>query len=139
MKIPKSFECVDEYLGSFIYPLLEETRAELASAMETVYEAPFAEVTYFEEGNDFFLYDVKVEHGRNGVSNHGREPYRALPGDIVLISDLKPEKENVFGPPRAGCTFILGSVRDMKGDESDDDFTSSSFKLKTGEHVMFIK
>ncbi|KAK4406232.1 Regulator of nonsense transcripts 1 [Sesamum angolense] len=90
-EIPQSFESVDQYLGSYVFPLLEETRAELASALETVYKAPFAEVTSFNElKGDKLQYHVKVDHWRNRKSD-GKEPYRTLPGDVVLLSDLKPE------------------------------------------------
>ncbi|GJU21929.1 hypothetical protein Tco_1155271 [Tanacetum coccineum] len=45
--IPVSFESEDHYFGSFVYPLLEETRCQLASSMETMYRAPFADIVAF--------------------------------------------------------------------------------------------
>ena len=52
-KIPESFESVKDYLGFFVSPLLEETRAQLQSSMEILYRAPFAEVVDFEETKPF--------------------------------------------------------------------------------------
>ncbi|KAI3470133.1 hypothetical protein Pfo_026796 [Paulownia fortunei] len=133
-KIPESFECVDQYLGSYVFPLLEETRAELASAMETIYKAPFAEVASFRKlKQDTLLYDVKVDHWRNRISDRGREPYRTLPGDVVLLSDLKPETASDL--LCAGSTYTFASVRNIAEDESGDSCTSSNFKLKTAEHI----
>ncbi|KAK6146300.1 hypothetical protein DH2020_020169 [Rehmannia glutinosa] len=133
-KIPESFECVDLYLGSYVFPLLEETRAELATAMETVYKAPFAEITSFAELKcDKLFYDVKVDHWRNRISDRGREPYRTLPGDIVLVSNMKPETASDLG--RAGWTYTFACVRNIAEDESGGGFTSSNFKLKTAEHI----
>ncbi|XP_059668939.1 uncharacterized protein LOC132314035 [Cornus florida] len=63
-KIPLSFQSEDNYLGSYVFPLLEETRAELASSMEILYRAPFAEVISFNECklHGKLLYDVKFSY-----------------------------------------------------------------------------
>ncbi|KAK4424964.1 Helicase SEN1 [Sesamum alatum] len=133
-EIPQSFESVDQYLGSYVFPLLEETRAELASAMETVYKAPYAEVTSFKElKGDKLQYDVKVDHWRNRIIERGREPYRTLPGDVVLLSNLKPE--TVSDLQRVGWTFTFASVTHTVGDENGDNCTPSNFKVKTAKHV----
>ncbi|KAB2623949.1 hypothetical protein D8674_015609 [Pyrus ussuriensis x Pyrus communis] len=60
-QIPKSFQSVQHYFGSYLFPLLEETRAQVHSSMETIYRAPFAEVVAFEEAKPYGknLYDVK--------------------------------------------------------------------------------
>ncbi|KAI3730446.1 hypothetical protein L1987_61616 [Smallanthus sonchifolius] len=65
--IPQTFESEEHYFGSFVYPLLEETRAELASAMETMYRAPYAEIFSINEarGHGKLLYDVTVGSWRN--------------------------------------------------------------------------
>ncbi|KAL0302225.1 UNVERIFIED_CONTAM: hypothetical protein Sangu_3111700 [Sesamum angustifolium] len=136
-EIPQSFESVDQYLGSYVFPLLEETRAELASALETVYKAPFAEVTSFNElKGDKLQYHVKVDHWRNRKSERGKEPYRTLPGDVVLLSDLKPE--TVCYLQRVDRTFTFASVTNTVDDEtreSGDNCTPSNFKVKTEKHV----
>ncbi|KAL8483086.1 hypothetical protein ACS0TY_025947 [Phlomoides rotata] len=134
--IPESFESVDHYLASFVYPLLEETRSELASALETAYKAPFAEVTYCKESKrDELLYSVKVDYWRNIKSDRGKEPYRTLPGDFVLLSDSNPERFLDFG--RVDCSYTFASVTYISGDDVDDDstFSSSDFKLKTAGSI----
>ncbi|GKC21668.1 hypothetical protein Tco_1023818, partial [Tanacetum coccineum] len=40
--LPLTLESEEHYFASFVYPLLEETRADLASSMEIMYRAPFA-------------------------------------------------------------------------------------------------
>ncbi|KAL7106139.1 hypothetical protein ACP275_07G092500 [Erythranthe tilingii] len=133
-KIPKSFESVDKYLCSYIFPLLEETRAELASAVEAVYNAPFAEVASLtERTRGKCVYDVKVGCWRNRFSDNGGEPYRTLPGDIVLLSDSKPE--TISGTSLTGRTYILASIKNIEDEESDDGRAFSSFKLKTAAHI----
>ncbi|KAL7102526.1 hypothetical protein ACP275_08G125400 [Erythranthe tilingii] len=135
-KIPESFESVDSYLGSYIFPLLEETRAELASATETVYNAPFAEVTSFsEQRHGKFLYDVKVDDWRNRLSDGGRDPYKTLPGDLVLISDVEPK--TISDLLRVGFTYTLASVINIEDDGSDNNCASSSFALKSSREIDF--
>lgn len=145
-KIPKAFESVDGYLSSYVYPLLEETRAALASSLEAVYKAPYAEVVSLEEAKPdaqapseevvflkeakpaTCLYNVKVDNWRNRTSDRGKEPYRTLPGDFVMLSDSKPE--SVSHLRRIGQTYTFASVTTMSDNGNDDSCTSSGFKLK---------
>ncbi|XP_073120215.1 uncharacterized ATP-dependent helicase C29A10.10c-like [Henckelia pumila] len=121
-KIPESFKSVDRYLGSYVFPLLEETRAELASAMETIYKAPFAEVTSLTEHGKC-LHSVVVDFWRNRIT--GKEPYRrTLPGDILLLSDLKPESVSDLGRVDF-WKFVLASVTQIS-----DGKNRPSFKVK---------
>lgn len=128
-KIPEVFGSVDHYLLSYVYPLLEETRAALASSLETVYKAPFAEVVSLEEAKPTLLYNVRVDNWRNKISDRGKEPYKTLPGDLVLLSDFKPESASDL--QRVGRTYTFASVVNISDDENGDDCTSSGFKLKT--------
>ncbi|KAI3921006.1 hypothetical protein MKW92_046637, partial [Papaver armeniacum] len=47
--IPKRFESIQQYLGSYTMPLMEETRMEICSQMEFMSGVPHAEVTSVEE------------------------------------------------------------------------------------------
>ncbi|XP_073308336.1 uncharacterized protein [Primulina huaijiensis] len=133
-KIPQSFESVDQYLGSYVFPLLEETRAELASAMETVYKAPFAEVASLTELiHGKHLLSVQVDCWRNRITLRGREPYRTLPGDILLLSDLKPESYSDLG--RVGWKFVLAYVTNISEDENGDNYSSTGFKVKAATSI----
>ncbi|WMV17912.1 hypothetical protein MTR67_011297 [Solanum verrucosum] len=92
-KIPESFESVDHYLSSFVFPLLEETRAYIAVSLKDIVKAPFAELISFEvvlEPNGSLVFDVEVNYWRNHCCD-GRVPYRTSPGDIVVISNVKLE------------------------------------------------
>ncbi|KAL8483069.1 hypothetical protein ACS0TY_025932 [Phlomoides rotata] len=137
-KIPESFESVDQYLASYVFPLLEETRFELASALETVYNAPYAEVTYFRElRHERGSYSVKVERWENRTSDRGKDPYRTLPGDFVLLSVLRPE--NVSDLMCAGWSYTFANVTTIYEDEheSGDNSTLCGFKLKTADGIDF--
>lgn len=134
--IPESFESVDHYLSSYVYPLLEETRAELASALEVAYKAPFAEIKHFNESKrEKLLYSVKVDYWINSRSDSGKEPYRTLPDDFVLLSDSKPERLSDL--ESADFTYTFASVRSISGDGSDGNcaFGSSDFELTTAGSI----
>ncbi|KAL8238227.1 hypothetical protein R6Q59_019308 [Mikania micrantha] len=110
-KIPLNFKSQAHYVGSFVYPLLEETRAELATAMEIMYRAPNAEIFSINEarGREKLLYDITVANWRNRFSERGKEPYKTLPGDLLILADGKPE--SVSDLQRMGRFWAFSSVK----------------------------
>ncbi|KAK9275351.1 hypothetical protein L1049_022615 [Liquidambar formosana] len=134
-KIPESFQTVEHYLGSFVFPLLEETRAELCSSMEIISRAPFAEVIAFDECKPYgtSLYDVKVDYWRNRFSDRGKEPYRTLPGDIFILADAKPEI--ISDLQRVGRTWTFALVTKIPDDDNEDVSTSTYFKVKASKDI----
>ncbi|ONI28251.1 hypothetical protein PRUPE_1G134300, partial [Prunus persica] len=134
-KIPESFHSVWQYFGSYIHPLLEETRAQVHSSMETIDKAPFAEVVGFEECNPHGVgaygrnvYDIKVDCWRNRFSDRGKEPYKTLPGDLFVLADAKPE--TVSDLQRVARSWAFVSVTNVSENENEDDTTSLYFKVK---------
>ncbi|KAI3730441.1 hypothetical protein L1987_61611 [Smallanthus sonchifolius] len=137
--IPQTFESEEHYFGSFVYPLLEETRAELASAMETMYRAPYAEIFSINEarGHGKLLYDVTVGSWRNKTSERGKEPYSTLPGDLLILADGKPESFSDL--QRVGRPWAFSLVNRISEDDvvDDVDSTSTRFKVKASQQVEF--
>ncbi|KAG7980453.1 hypothetical protein I3843_05G183000 [Carya illinoinensis] len=129
--IPQSFESVDQYFESYVYPLLEETRAELHSSMEIISRAPFAEVIVFHESKAYGgtkVYDVEVDQWRNRFTVRGEEPYKTLPGDVFVLADAKPE--DVSDLQRIGRQWAFVAVTKIPEDVNEDDSTSTRFKVK---------
>ncbi|GKB01098.1 hypothetical protein Tco_0829142, partial [Tanacetum coccineum] len=91
--IPLTFKSEEHYFGSFAYPLLEETRCELASSMELIYGAPFADILSINESKsgENMLYDVTVGPWKNQSSERGKDDYHRLVGDLLILVDGKPE------------------------------------------------
>ncbi|XP_028060359.1 uncharacterized protein LOC114263971 [Camellia sinensis] len=123
-RIPQSFQSVQHYLGSFVSPLLEEIRAELSSSMEAISNAPFAKVLKYKP-YETRTYDVTVDYWRNISSHQSKVPYRALPGDIFVFTEAKPE--TIDDLKRSGRTLTLGCVRKRTG---DDDIAATHFKVE---------
>nr|POE69455.1 helicase sen1 [Quercus suber] len=120
--IPESFESVHQYFDSYIDPLLEETRAQLYSSMEIISTAPFAEVIAFDESEPYGenLYDLQVENWSNRCSDRSKEPYKTLPGDILILVDAKPE--HVSDLQRRSWAFVM--VTKIQEDDIGDNSTS---------------
>ncbi|KAH9698658.1 UvrD-like helicase ATP-binding domain-containing protein [Citrus sinensis] len=135
-RIPFSFRSVGQYFESFVFPLLEETRANLMSGMEKISNAPFAQVVAFEDSKPYgsMLYDVKVDCWRNRFSNLGREPYKTLPGDILVLADAKPETASDL--QRVGRMWTFVSVANVTEDENEIDTSSTYFKVNATKEIQ---
>ncbi|KAK6921421.1 DNA2/NAM7 helicase, helicase domain, partial [Dillenia turbinata] len=116
-KIPLSFQSVSHYLGSYHFPLLEETRAELSSAMELISRAPYAQVISLEESKPYgtSLYNLIVDSWKNKHIGSGKKPYRTLPGDIFIIIDAKVESVSDIEHP--GRAWTLAWVPKLTDEE----------------------
>ncbi|CAN0880576.1 TPR and ankyrin repeat-containing protein 1 [Linum grandiflorum] len=143
-KIPGSFESAKQYFSTFVLPLLEETRAELESAMEAISTAPFAKVTSFEECKAYgtFMYDVQVCDWGNCYGGSRNERYKTLPGDIVVLAAAKPE--TVSDLQRVGRWWSLALVTAFSEDDDKESTNCSHFRvqasnvLKVGNEVTVI-
>ncbi|KAI9169698.1 hypothetical protein LWI28_016412 [Acer negundo] len=122
--IPETFQSVGQYFGSFVYPLLEETRTQLCSSLETIEEAPYAEIVGLEESKSMpyrygtQLYNVKVDEWRNRFSGW-KEPYKTLPGDVLILADAKPESASDLQRMGRMWTFLL--VTKIPDEDKDED------------------
>ncbi|XP_010068664.3 uncharacterized protein LOC104453580 [Eucalyptus grandis] len=124
--IPDQFQSVQDYLGSYVYPLLEETRASLCSSLENISLLPFTEVIECVEctgsGNS---YAVKGGQWNNESNTRGKETYKTLPGDILILTDAKPA--TVPDLERFGRRWAFALVRMIGEDDEEDEATSSTY------------
>ncbi|CAK7326903.1 unnamed protein product [Dovyalis caffra] len=133
-KIPESFLSVQHYLGSYILPLLEETRAQLHSSIDIIVRAPYASVISFSEckPDGRLVYDVTVDCWRNRFSDCGKHPYTTLPGDIVILTDAKPKTTSDL--QSTGRAWTLALVADVK-DNADDSVIKFAYRVKASKDV----
>nr|XP_043619930.1 uncharacterized protein LOC122591746 [Erigeron canadensis] len=138
-RIPLTFDSEAQYFSSFIYPLLEETRAQVASSLEFINILPYAEITNIQKANSdiSFMYDVTVGPWRNRSFERGKPPYETFPGDLLIFMDGKAE--SVSNLQRMGRTWALSLVRKMKDNDNGDDIdnTLMSFKVDASQHIEF--
>ncbi|PWA60761.1 uvrD-like Helicase, ATP-binding domain, P-loop containing nucleoside triphosphate hydrolase [Artemisia annua] len=128
--IPLTFESEEHYFGSFVYPLLEETRCELASSMEIMYKSPFADILSINvsKGGENMLYDVTIGPWKNQYSECGKDLYHTILGDLLILVDGKPE--SITDLQHVGRTWTFSMVKNYEDD-------SRSMKVKTSKPIEF--
>ncbi|PKI40624.1 hypothetical protein CRG98_038973 [Punica granatum] len=103
--------------------------------MEGISTLPYARVMRFEEckpyGKNFF--EVKVDSWRNRSSKRGKEPYKMLPGDVLILTDSVPK--TVSDLQRMGRIWPFASVTKISDDKSEGDFALVDFKVVTGKKM----
>ncbi|KAH9658783.1 hypothetical protein KPL70_023622 [Citrus sinensis] len=97
--------------------------------------APYAQVIAFEELKPYGAnqYGIEVDYWRNTISNSGKEPYKTLPGDILVLADFKPEK--VSDLRRVGRTWTFVSVTTVPDDE-DENKKENRYKVKARNNMQ---
>lgn len=79
------------------------------------------------------LYDVKVDYWRNRCGGRGKEPYKTLPGDLVVLTGAKPE--TVPDLQRVGTSWTFAMVTKITEDEEDTTTSSLYFKVKASKDI----
>ncbi|OAY66172.1 Helicase SEN1, partial [Ananas comosus] len=109
-KIPKTFTSLEDYLSSYTFPLIEETRADMCSALESFAHAPFVQVISMEDSMPIKLtYRVVVADSTQSTSNPGRaETYTPKDADIFVLSEFKPKHLSEL--TRNQSSYVIASV-----------------------------
>ncbi|OIW00707.1 hypothetical protein TanjilG_09676 [Lupinus angustifolius] len=134
--IELSFNSVDHYFGSYVYPLLEETRAQLCSSMEILSSAPFAEVVSLctVKSDEKNFYEVSTDSWKNRSSGNGKELYKILSGDVFILADFKPE--TAADLLRVGKMWCLASLVGIAEEQIvEDRDIISTFKVIASEYI----
>ncbi|CAI8617698.1 unnamed protein product [Vicia faba] len=140
--IDLSFHSLEKYYQSFVYPLLDETRAQLCSSVKILSSSPFAEVISLEHSRSHSYgrnhYVVKTDSWKNRSSGHGKELYKTLSGDVFILADFKPETFNDLQRSGRMWSFVLSAGildEEIKGDDGDDTKLISTFKVIASKDI----
>ncbi|GAU32787.1 hypothetical protein TSUD_152350 [Trifolium subterraneum] len=145
-KIGLSFQSISQYLGSYKYPILEETRASLSSSMEIIYQAPYGRVTGLKLAKPFKnksdnemdkplknkLYNLKIDRWENRFVLRG-EPYKTLPGDVLVLADCNPESANDL--QRFSRMWCFLSIVKTEDDNDGENINSVCFKVTASKDL----
>lgn len=136
-KIPKSFESNQHYRSSYMFPLLEETRAELCCSLKTISKAPFSRVVSIEESNTKrgkILFNVNVSTWRTSPREKGEKPiHKALPGDIFIILDTDPQ--NYSKSDYLECSSDFNWAFAWLGQIIDNNAPTTRLKLQVSKNI----
>jgi hypothetical protein len=109
--------------------------------MEHIYRAPYGRVVGlklaakpFNKNNDNEmdkpfknkLYDLKIDHWENRFIHRG-EPYKTLPGDVLVLADCKPESANDL--QRFGRMWCFLSIVNIEDENDGENIDSVRFKV----------
>ncbi|KAK9115677.1 hypothetical protein Sjap_014624 [Stephania japonica] len=152
-EVPETFPSIQHYLNSFIYPLIEETHADMLSGMIGLPQGPICEISKIWIHGDYkppknFLYEIEV---KAALDDQGRrEIYKPQGGDIVLLSSIIPMSvSDLSKPPRYyfPAMIVRGEdeenyiqIRALKPimGEGDDGVVLECLKKETHLYVLFL-
>lgn len=97
-------------MSSYTFPLIEETRADMCSALESFAHAPFAEVISMEDSVPIkLIYRVVVADPTQSTSNPGRAgTYTPKDADVFVLSEFKPK--HLSDLTRNQSSYVIASV-----------------------------
>jgi senataxin len=125
-----------------VYPLLDETRAQLGSCMKILSSSPYAQVVSLEQklsrsyGRNHYV--VKTDTWKNRSSGHGKELNKTLFGDIFILADFKPKNVNDLTRSGNMWSFLLSvgiPNEEIKEDDHDDTKIMSTFKVIASKDI----
>ncbi|XP_060669178.1 uncharacterized protein LOC112493111 [Ziziphus jujuba] len=109
-EIPLSFSSEQHYFDSFKFPILEETRAELSSKLQTISRAPYAEIESLEETNAHgksCVYNIKVDFW---INNHDSVYLEAALGKKWILALAETVLEDNFSlKVKASHFHVIGA------------------------------
>lgn len=122
-KIPNTFTSSQEYLDSFIDPLIEETRVALSSSLSTLSESFWCEIKYIHKSKGFDLdkgrlfYTVKLEEymrkkTRDKDYDSDDDEDELAMGDLIAITHVKPRWYGDLDRP--GWPFLVSLITRVK-------------------------
>ncbi|KAI8540977.1 hypothetical protein RHMOL_Rhmol08G0027200 [Rhododendron molle] len=160
MPIPETFSSTKEYMDSFIYPLIEETRSGLSESIQAVHLAPVREIWTVNISKDFeppnaLYYNISLNRKRD-IAN-GKVLYKPKFGDLIALTEDRPKCIRDLDRPkspyviavvqgmgeygsekielRASKTIVLGEF----GDQREDKKKQSLFVVYLGNFITEIR
>ncbi|CAK9150158.1 unnamed protein product [Ilex paraguariensis] len=109
-EIPKTFSSTADYMNSFIYPLIEETHANLLSNVTNLSRAPMCEIfdvrisKGFKPPKDLF-YDIFLKRMRE--EENGKGKYEPEVGDLIALANVRPRCINDLNRPERSYLIAL--------------------------------
>ncbi|XP_058203034.1 uncharacterized protein LOC131317504 [Rhododendron vialii] len=131
--IPEIFSSTNDYMDSFINPLIEETHKGLFSSIQTVHRAPTREIWSVDMSRPprYLYYNISFNRRRDAAS------YEPKFGDLIALTDVRPKcMEDLHRP---GCPYLIGFVHTAGESGSEKmDIRASKF-IVPGEYGYRLK
>ncbi|KAM0946827.1 putative P-loop containing nucleoside triphosphate hydrolase [Dioscorea sansibarensis] len=126
VKIPLTFEYLKSYLNSYTFPMLEEVRADMASCLEAIAQAPFTNILKINEISPRKQLSYHIKIGRQNASIAGKnEIYIPKRGDIFVLTDSRPSHVSDLIWNGRSCRIAIVS----KGGDDDDEMPPDNYDI----------
>lgn len=132
-KIPKIFKSLDDYLGSYIFPLIEETHADMCSSLEAISHAPSVDASIEQIYEQSF--HIVITSPTKPSNRDGNATYKPKREDILVLSTIRPKY--VSDLTRNGANYIIALV--VKGGDDDESLPSNHYIIKTSQNLEVEK
>ncbi|KAH7664499.1 DNA helicase protein [Dioscorea alata] len=131
VKNPLTFESMKSYLNSYTFPMLEEVRADIASCLEAIAQAPFTNILEINKigPEKQLLYHIKI--GRQNASVGKNEIYIPKRGDIFVLTDRRPKL--VSDLIQNGRSYRIAIV--SKGGDDDDEMPPDKYNISLSKSL----
>ncbi|KAL7223622.1 hypothetical protein ACSBR1_025137 [Camellia fascicularis] len=127
--IPRTFSSTKDFMKSFIYPLIEETHADLFSSIEMVACAPTREILTVKTTKGF----PKIL--RMEDTNNYEGMYEPQVGDLIALTEVKPKYIDDLHRPKS--PYLVAYV--TKTNDDSDCFWIQQEENKDDSHKLEIK
>ncbi|KAF8398737.1 hypothetical protein HHK36_014595 [Tetracentron sinense] len=108
-QIPKTFSSIKHHFKSYIFPLIEETRADLFSSMKLLSRAPTVRILSIKTPKNL-LYNIIIESHRDTQDDIGI--YEPNKGDLIALSDVRPTCIEDLNRPQRSYLLALVTRRE---------------------------
>ncbi|GMP32344.1 hypothetical protein CsSME_00006141 [Camellia sinensis var. sinensis] len=146
-----TFSSTKDYMKSFIYPLIEETHADLLSSIEMVAGAPIREILTVETTKGFpkiLRYNIILERMEDTANNY-EGMYEPAVGDLIALTELKPKCIDDLHRPKSPYLVALVTEtnddsdcfwiqqEENKQEENKDDSDKLEIKVLSSNLIVF--
>lgn len=133
--IPLTFQSIALYMKSFVFPLIEETHADLSSSFDKVASASICKISYIEEveckkPSEKCLYIIEMERKESCRDDRAYAPET---GDLFAITDVRPTcVDDLNRPTMSYVIALVQQVIDEKDYIKIQVFSSRPFLVEQG-------
>ncbi|XP_057845589.2 uncharacterized protein LOC131055004 isoform X1 [Cryptomeria japonica] len=143
--IPERFASVEEYLRSFVWPLIEEMRAKLQKSLESIAQAKyvkmkFQEETHLSEG-EIGKYEMLIDREDDSEEEKERENLELKAMDILILFTKLPEDLDHLNEDldHLNGDYLLALVQSTDSDDTTSDEPMVTMKVMAATVRAYVR
>ncbi|KAI8540975.1 hypothetical protein RHMOL_Rhmol08G0027100 [Rhododendron molle] len=130
-KIPETFSSTEEYMDSFIYPLIQDTHKGLSDIIQAVHLATTQEIWTVNKSKDFkppkdLYYNISMNRNCDASSFQGM--YKPEFGDLIALTDVRPKCYRDLDRPKS--PYVIAVVQRI------EEYGSEKFEIRASRPIV---